>query len=87
MKDSYTFSVKLTIAVSMIYLRSKSVVYRIIQSLANELFNVKKNLSNTTMSDICYTQVLNYNLRSQREFFRNTVNATKFSLNSLMYFI
>ena len=83
MKDSYTFSVKLTIAVSMIYLRSKSVVYRIIQSLAN----VKKNLSNTTMSDICYTQVLNYNLRSQREFFRNTVNATKFSLNSLMYFI
>ena len=38
------------------------------------------------MSDIFQTRVLNYNLRSQTDFFRNTVNTTKFSLNSLRYF-
>ena len=46
-----------------------------IQSLAVELFKVKKNLSNTIMSDIFPTRVLlNYNLRSQTDFIRNTVN-------------
>ena len=38
------------------------------------------------MSDIFPTSVLNYNLRSQADFFRNTVNTTKFGLNSLRYF-
>ena len=52
-----------------------------IQSLAIELFKVKENLSNTIMSDIFLTRVLNYNLRSQTDFLRNTVNTTKFGLN------
>ena len=38
------------------------------------------------MSDIFPTRVLNYNLRSQTDFFRNTVNTTKFGLNSFRYF-
>ena len=38
------------------------------------------------MSDIFSTRVLNYNLRSRTGFFRNTVNTTKFGLNSLRYF-
>ena len=60
--------------------------HRNIQSLAVELFRVKENLSNTIMSDIFPTRVLNYNLRSQTDFFRNNVNTTKFGLNSLRYF-
>ena len=38
------------------------------------------------MSDIFLTRVLNCNLSSQTDFFRNTVNTTKFGLNSLRYF-
>ena len=57
--------------------------HRNIQSLAVELFNVKENLSNTIMSNIFPTRVLNYNLRSQIDFFRNTANTKKFDLNSL----
>ena len=38
------------------------------------------------MSGIFLTRALNYNLRSQTDFFRNTVNTTKFGLNSLRYF-
>ena len=60
--------------------------HRNIQSLAVELVKVKENLSNTTMSDIFLTTVLNYSLRSQTDFFRNTINTTKFGLNSLRYF-
>ena len=56
--------------------------HRNIQSLAVELFKVK----DTIMSDIFPTRVLNYNLRSQTDFLRNTVNTTKFGLNSLRHF-
>ena len=38
------------------------------------------------MSDIFPITVLNYNLRSQTDFLRNTVNTTKFGLNSLRHF-
>ena len=38
------------------------------------------------MSDIFPSRVLNYNLRSQTDFLRNTVNTTKFGLNSLRHF-
>ena len=51
--------------------------------LALQLFKVKRNLSNTIMSYIFPTRVLN---RSQTDFFRNTVNAAKFGLNALRYF-
>ena len=60
--------------------------HRNIQSLAVELFKVKENLSNTIMSDIFPTRVLNYNLRSQTDFFRNKVNTTKFGLDLLRSF-
>ena len=56
--------------------------HRNIQSLAVELFKVK----DTIMSDIFPTRVLNYNLRSQTDFLRSTVNTTKFGLNSLRHF-
>ena len=59
---------------------------RNIHSLAVELFKVKENFSNTIMSDIFPTRVLNYNLRSEADFFRNTVNTTKFGLSLLRYF-
>ena len=60
--------------------------HRNIQSLAFELFKVKENLFNTIMSDIFPTRVVNYNLRSQTDFLRSTVNTTKFGLNSLRHF-
>ena len=60
--------------------------HRNIQSLAVELFKVKENLSNTIMSDLFPTRILNYNLRSQTDLLRNTVNTTKFVLNSLRHF-
>ena len=60
--------------------------HRNIQILAVELFKVKENLSIALMSDIFPTRVLNYNLRSQTDFLRNTFNTTKFGLNSLKHF-
>ena len=60
--------------------------HRNIQSLAVELFRVKENPSNTIMSDIFTNRVLNYNLLSQTDFLRNTVNTTTFGLNSLRHF-
>ena len=81
-----TSSIEITIALSMIYLRRVILsVFTIEKSrvLALQLFKVKGNLSNTIMSYIFPTRVLN---RSQTDFFRNTVNATKFSLNALRYF-
>ena len=60
--------------------------HRNIQSLAVELSKVKENLSNTVMSDIFPTRVLNYNLRSETDFLRNTVNTAKCGLNSLRHF-
>ena len=88
MKDPYALSIEITIALSRIYLRRiiLSVFTIEISSLAVELFKVKENLSNTIMSDILHNRVLNYNLKSQTDFFRNTVNTTKSGLNSLRYF-
>ena len=56
--------------------KSVCIHHRNIHSLTVELFKVKEKLSNTIMSDIFPTRVLNYNLRSQTDFFRNTVNTT-----------
>ena len=56
------------------------------QILAIKLFKVKENLSNIVTSDTVPTRVLNYYLRSQIDFFRNTFNTTNYGLNSLRYF-
>ena len=60
--------------------------HRNIQSLVLELLNVKENLSNTIMRDIFPTRVLIYKLTSQTDFVRDTINTTKFGLNSLRNF-
>ena len=59
---------------------------RNIQGLAVELLKVKENVSNRIISDIFPTKALNYNLRSQTYFFRNTGNTTEFGSNSLRNF-
>ena len=59
---------------------------RSIQSLAIELFKVKVNLSNKIMDDILQTRTLPYNLRSNTDFARISVNTSRFGLNSLRYF-
>ena len=79
-------SIEITIALSRIYLRRVILsVFTIEKSrvLALQQFKVKGNLSNTIMSYIFPTRVLN---RSQTDFFKNTVNATKLGLNALRYF-
>ena len=68
----------------MIYLRRISLSVFNIKRFAIEL--LKERISNTMMYDIFSTRVLNYNLRSQADFFRNNVNTTKFGLNLLRYF-
>ena len=44
------------------------------------------NLSNTIMDDILQTRTLPYNLRSNTDFARISVNTSRFGLNSLRYF-
>ena len=67
--------------------KSFTIHQRNIQSLAIELFKVKGNLSNNIMYNIFQTRKINYNLRSQSDFASNCVNTSKFSLNSLRYFV
>ena len=62
--------------------KSVGIHHRNIQSLAVELFKVKENISNTIINDIFPTSLLNYSLRSQTDFFRNTINTAKYVLNS-----
>ena len=54
---------------------------RNIQSLAIELFKVKRNLSNNIMYDIYQTRTIKYNLSSQTNFGKNYVNTNKFGIN------
>ena len=65
---------------------SFTVHHRNIQSLAIELFKIKKNLSNTIMNDILQSRTLTYNLRSQTNFVRSFVNTSRFGQNSPPYF-
>ena len=59
---------------------------RNIQSLAIELFKVTQNLSNVIISNIFKKRTLTYNLRSQTDFVRDSVNTRRYGLNSLSYF-
>ena len=78
MKDPYTFSTKVTIALSIIYLRRVSL--HLLQKLPKfGLWTTQsENFSNTIMTDIFPTRLLNYNLKSQINFFRKSVKTTKF---------
>ena len=91
MKDPFALSIEITIALRDYNSSFKDLLEkdnsvcihnRNIQSLAIELLKVKVNLSDRIMNDIFPTRVLNYNFRSQTDFFRNNVNTTKFGLNS-----
>ena len=59
---------------------------RDIQSLAIELFKVKRNLSKVIMCNILKIRDLTYNLRSQTDFVRDCVDARRYGPNSLSYF-
>ena len=63
--------------------KSFCIHHRNIQSIAIELFKVKRNLSNWIMCDIFETRNLNYNLRSQIDFIRSRGNTSSFGLSSL----
>ena len=66
--------------------KSFTIHQRNIQSLAIELFKVKRNLSNVIMSNILKIRALTYNLRSQTDFVRGCVNIRRYGLNALSYF-
>ena len=66
--------------------KSFTIHQRNIQSLAIELFKVKRNLSNVTMCNISKTRTLTYNLRPQTDFVRDCVNTRRYGLDSLNYF-
>ena len=52
-----------------------------IQSLAIELFKIKANLSNTIVDDILQTRTLPFNLSSNTDIARISVNTSRFGLN------
>ena len=58
-----------------------------IQSLAIELFKVKKGIANPILCDIFPLRSIDYNLRSQIDFSVSSVNTTHFGLKSLQYFV
>ena len=57
-----------------------------IQSLATELFKVKKGIANPILCDIFPLRSIDYNLRSQVDFSVGSVNTTHFGLHSLRCF-
>ena len=57
-----------------------------ISSLAIELYQIKKNLSTEITSSIFPPRLIKYNLQTQSDFFRNSVNSRKYGLNSLRFF-
>ena len=80
-KDNYSSYVGL-----LVKDKSFTIHQRNIQSLAVELFKVKRNLSNVIMCNIFKKRTLTYNLRSQTDFVRDCVNTRRYGLNSLSYF-
>ena len=80
-KDNYSSYVDL-----LVKDKSFTIHQRNIQSLAIELFKVKRKLSNVIMCNILKTTTLTYKLRSHTDFIRVCVNARRYGLNSLSYF-
>ena len=65
---------------------SFTIHHRNIQSLAIEIYKIKENLSNEIMSSVFPLRLIKYNLRTQSDFFRNSVNSSKYDLNSIRFF-
>ena len=80
-KDNYSSYVDL-----LVKDKSFTIHQRNIQSLAVELFKVKRNLSNVIMWNIFKKRTLTYILRSQIDFVRDSVNTRRYGLHSLSYF-
>ena len=68
--------------------RDKSVTihHSNIQSLAIELFKVKRNLSSSLLSNIFPTRSISYNLKSQTDFIRSNTSTSQYGLNSMRCF-
>ena len=73
-KDNYSSYVDL-----LVKDKSFTIHQRNIQSLAIELFKVKRNLSNVIMYNIFKKRTQTYNLRSQTDFVRDCVDTTLWS--------
>ena len=61
---------------------SLTIHHRNIKSLAIEPYKIKENLLNEIMS-IFLARLIKYNLRTQSDFLRNSVNSSKYGLNSI----
>ena len=61
--------------------------HRNIQSLAIKLYKIKENLSDEIMISIFSLRLIKYNLRTQSDFSRNSVNSSKCGLNSVIIII
>ena len=57
-----------------------------IQSLAIELFKIKKGIANPILCDFMPLRSIDYNLRSQIDFSVSSANTTHFGWNCLRYF-
>ena len=64
---------------------SFTIYHRNIQSLAIKLYKIE-NLSNEIMSSIFPLRLTKYNSRAQSDFLRNSVNSSKYGLNSIRFF-
>ena len=64
----------------------KLIHHKNIQSFAIEFFKVEKGIANPILCDIFPLRSIDYNLRSQTDFFLSSVNTIHFGLNSLRYF-
>ena len=60
--------------------------HRNIQTLAIQLYKIKENLSNEIMSGIFPHRLIKYNLRTQSDILRNSVNSSKYRLISIRFF-
>ena len=60
------------------YIASFKIHHKNIQSLAIELFNVENEIANTILCDIFPLRCIDYNLRSQTDFFVSSVSTTQF---------
>ena len=65
---------------------SFTIHHRNIQNLAIELYKIKENLSNELMSSIFLPRLIKFNLRTQSDFLRGSVNSSKYGLNSIRFF-
>ena len=65
---------------------SFTIHHRNIESLGIEIYQIKQNLSNEIMTSIFPPKVIKYNLRTQSDFLRISVNSNKYGLKSIRFF-